>query len=185
VKRRPLPVPAALAATAALLLTACGSGDADSKANDKIAGAGGTDDTASPNATASDSAQRPKITLPSDVTNVFEGWKTGDVMKDAVLTDASRRIDALVYAITQGNTDEPVLGDGSIGEPYAKGKAELDPPCSVQYLRSSGDGAFDLRATVTWQITWTGTGGAGGKLPDGTFGADQAVTVQEIQAVNR
>ncbi|MFJ4565680.1 hypothetical protein ACIP4U_18595 [Streptomyces caelestis] len=75
--------------------------------------------------------------------------------------------------------------DGSIGEPYAKGKAELDPPCGVQYLRSSGDGAFNLRATVTWQVTWTGTGGAGGKLPDGTFGADQSVTVQEIQAVNR
>jgi hypothetical protein len=119
-KRRSLPVAAALAATATLVLTACGSGDADSKANDKIPGVGGTDDTASPNATTSDSAQRPKITLPRDVTNVFEGWKTGDVTKDAVLTDASRRIDALAYAITQGDTDEPVLdyyykGDALVG----------------------------------------------------------------------
>jgi hypothetical protein len=74
---------------------------------------------------------------------------------------------------------------GSIGEPYARGKADRMPPCGVKYLRSSGDGAFQLRATVTWDITWTGTGGAGGDLPDGAFGNDQAVTVQEIQSVNR
>ena len=38
-RRRSLPVAAALAATAALLLTACGSGDDKSSDNDKIAGA--------------------------------------------------------------------------------------------------------------------------------------------------
>ncbi|MFB7084126.1 hypothetical protein [Streptomyces sp. NPDC056296] len=76
-------------------------------------------------------------------------------------------------------------GDGSIGEPYAKGKADETPPCGITYLRSSGDGTFDLQATITWDIAWTGTGGAGGDLPDGTFGNTQAVTVQEIQSVNR
>ncbi|MXM62448.1 hypothetical protein GR925_03030 [Streptomyces sp. HUCO-GS316] len=75
--------------------------------------------------------------------------------------------------------------DGSIGEPYAKGKAARTPPCGIKYLRSSGDGAFKLRATVTWEVTWTGTGGAGGDLPDGTFGSEQDVTVQEIQSINR
>jgi hypothetical protein len=112
VKRRSLPVAAALAATTALLLTACGSGDDSSKDNDKIAGAdtGDTKTSASPSTSATDSAQRPKATLPSDVTNVFESWKTGDATKDAVLADASRRIDALDYAITQGDADESVLG---------------------------------------------------------------------------
>ncbi|MFD3732778.1 hypothetical protein [Streptomyces sp. NPDC058632] len=75
--------------------------------------------------------------------------------------------------------------DGSIGEPYAKGKADRTPPCGITYLRSSGDGTYDLQATITWEIAWTGTGGAGGDLPDGTFGNDQAVTVQEIQSINR
>ncbi|MFJ2906136.1 hypothetical protein [Streptomyces sp. NPDC087212] len=75
--------------------------------------------------------------------------------------------------------------DGSIGEPYAKGKAGSTPPCGIKYLRSSGNGTFKVRATITWDIDWTGTGGAGGDLPDGTFGSDQAVTVQEIQSVNR
>ncbi|GAP53146.1 secreted protein [Streptomyces azureus] len=76
--------------------------------------------------------------------------------------------------------------DGSIGAPYAQGKADQDPPCGVSYLRSSGsDGPCPLCATVTWKISWTGTSGEGGGLPDGTFGTTQDVTVQEIQSVNR
>ncbi|MER5384228.1 hypothetical protein ABT040_28800 [Streptomyces sp. NPDC002688] len=76
--------------------------------------------------------------------------------------------------------------DGSIGEPYAKGKSERTPPCGLKYLRSSGDGTFALKATVTWEITWTGTGNPSQtRLPDGTFGNEQDVTVQEIQSVNR
>ncbi|WP_235459410.1 hypothetical protein [Streptomyces olivochromogenes] len=78
-----------------------------------------------------------------------------------------------------------INADGSIGDPFVKGKADQTPPCGIKYLRSSGNGAFQLKATITWQISWTGTGGAGGDLPDGTFGATQEVTVQEIQTVNR
>ncbi|MGW5127686.1 hypothetical protein ACWEQ7_27300 [Streptomyces sp. NPDC004069] len=75
--------------------------------------------------------------------------------------------------------------DGSIGEPYAKGKANANPPCGITYLRSTSGGTYKLRATITWEITWTGSGGVSGRLPDGTFGATQDVAVQEIQAVNR
>jgi hypothetical protein len=78
-----------------------------------------------------------------------------------------------------------INADGSIGEPYAKGKADETPPCGLKYLRSSGNGTYKLQATITWDIAWTGTGGTGGDLPDGTFGSEQAVTVQEIQSVNR
>ncbi|MFF0364373.1 hypothetical protein [Streptomyces fungicidicus] len=78
-----------------------------------------------------------------------------------------------------------INADDSIGEPYAKGKAAQTPPCGITYLRSSGNGTYDLQATITWDIAWTGTGGAGGDMPDGTFGSTQAVTVQEIQSVNR
>ncbi|MGW3662916.1 hypothetical protein [Streptomyces sp. NPDC005141] len=78
-----------------------------------------------------------------------------------------------------------ISGD-HIGEAYAKGKAEQTPPCGVKYLRSSGDGSYKLRATVTWKIHWTGTGIPEERdLPDGTFGAEQDVVVQEIQSVNR
>ncbi|GAA2560554.1 MULTISPECIES: hypothetical protein [Streptomyces] len=111
-KRRSLPVAAAFAATAALLLTACGGDDSSSKTSDEIAGAdtGTTGKSPSPAATATASVQRPEVKLPEDVTNTFDSWKTGDATKDAVLADASRRIDALAYAITRGDPDEPVLG---------------------------------------------------------------------------
>ncbi|MFI5996246.1 hypothetical protein ACIBAC_30870 [Streptomyces sp. NPDC051362] len=75
--------------------------------------------------------------------------------------------------------------DDSIGAPFAKGKAHETPPCGIKYLRSSGNGTYQLRATITWDVNWTGSGGAGGDLPDGTFGTTQDVTVQEIQSVNR
>ncbi|MBT2876065.1 hypothetical protein HET67_32280 [Streptomyces sp. McG7] len=89
-------------------------------------------------------------------------------------------------AVTYPASGECVInGDGSIGEPYARGKANRTPPCGIKYLRSSGNGTYNLQATITWDISWTGTGGAGGDLPDGTFGNGQAVTVQEIQSVNR
>ncbi|GGN53119.1 hypothetical protein GCM10011579_010910 [Streptomyces albiflavescens] len=77
-------------------------------------------------------------------------------------------------------------GNGHIGEAYAKGKSDETPPCGVRYLRSSGDGSYKLKATITWKIHWTGTGVARAQgLPDGTFGAEQDVVVQEIQSVNR
>lgn len=78
------------------------------------------------------------------------------------------------------------ISGGRIGEPYAKGKADETPPCGVKYLRSSGQGSYQLKATITWKIHWTGTGvDEPQNLPDGEFGAEQDVVVQEIQAINR
>jgi enoyl reductase len=86
----------------------------------------------------------------------------------------------------------PASGDcsidakGSIGTPYAKGDTG-DPPCGVTYLRSTEDtGPYRLKATVTWRISWTGTGQPTPvALPDGTFGTPQDANVREIQTVNR
>lgn len=109
-KRRTLPAATALAATAALLLTACGGGDDKSSDNDKIAGAdAGSPSAASPSASASDAAGRPHITLPSDVTDKYEDWKTGDATKDTVLAETARRIDATNDAILRGDASAPGL----------------------------------------------------------------------------
>jgi enoyl reductase len=80
-----------------------------------------------------------------------------------------------------------INGDGSIGSPYVKGDADKTPPCGLTYLRASGNkGPYKLAATITWNISWTGTGHARPTaLPSGTFGTAQDVTVDEIQAINR
>ncbi|WP_309032138.1 hypothetical protein [Streptomyces alfalfae] len=75
--------------------------------------------------------------------------------------------------------------DGSIGAPYTKGSSKEDPPCGITYLRATGGEPYRLKASITWEITWEGTGGAGGDLPNGTFEGTQDVDVQEIQSINR
>lgn len=75
--------------------------------------------------------------------------------------------------------------NGHIGTPYAPGNADKTPPCGLTYLRASNDAGYNLRATITWEIHWTGTGVAAQQpLPNGTFGTDQNVVVREIQAIN-
>ncbi len=110
-KRRSLPVAAALAATAALLLTACGSEADSSKGADEIAGAdqGDKKDSASPAASAPGSVKRPTITLPSDVKNSFETWKAGDETKNAILSDVKERINATDAAITAADPNSEAL----------------------------------------------------------------------------
>ncbi|MFE2061500.1 hypothetical protein ACFXDH_03725 [Streptomyces sp. NPDC059467] len=88
-------------------------------------------------------------------------------------------------AVTYPASGACEINNGSIGEKYTQGDADKTPPCGVKYLRSSGNGSYQLKATVTWKISWTGSDGNGGDLPDGTFGNPQNVTVQEIQSVNR
>ncbi|WP_405585236.1 hypothetical protein [Streptomyces sp. NBC_01190] len=91
--------------------------------------------------------------------------------------------DADVYP---ASGDCPIDAAGRIGSPYAAGSGNAAPPCGVAYRRSTPEGSsYPLRATITWKVSWTGSGGTGGNLPDGTFGHTTDVTVQEIQTVNR
>lgn len=109
-KRRTLPVAAAFATTTALLLTACGGGGDKSSDNDKIAGADqGGSASASPSASPSDSIDRPDLTLPGDITETFEGWKTGDATKDTILADAGRAQTAVTYAVVKGDPKSEAL----------------------------------------------------------------------------
>jgi hypothetical protein len=104
VTRRPMLFAAiALAASAALSLSACGSDDSpEGKGNNKIAGADtGSKLSAPPSASGSATDGRPKIALPSDVTYKFEWTKTGSADKDAVLKDAEQRIKAVDLAIAE------------------------------------------------------------------------------------
>ncbi|MFI6490612.1 hypothetical protein [Streptomyces sp. NPDC050564] len=156
--RRSLPVAAAFAATAALLLTACGSGDDNkTKDGDKIAGAdtGDAKSSASPGASASDDIKRPDITLPSDVKDDFENWKTGDTAKDAVLADAARAQTATNYAIIKGNPDEPALAFYRQGDALVSG---------AQWVKSFVDAGITYVGTVRYfdaNVTLYGKASAG------------------------
>jgi predicted heme/steroid binding protein len=65
------------------------------------------------------------------------------------------------------------------------GRCRQDTPCGIRYLRANNGTPYQLSASVTWQITWQGSNGTGGDLPDGTFETTQDMNVQEIQSINR
>lgn len=93
----------ALAVSAVLLLTSCGSSDDESKDNDKIAGAeqGDRKKSASPSASAPEAAERPKVDLPADLKYAFDWPKTGNKAKDAILADSEQSIKAVDMAIAE------------------------------------------------------------------------------------
>ncbi|MFE0174889.1 hypothetical protein ACFWZ2_21445 [Streptomyces sp. NPDC059002] len=97
-------VAAALTASAALLLTACGGSD-DSKDNDKIAGADtGSEKSASSSPSVSaDGAKRPEIKLPKTFQANFEGWTNSDPKLQAILDDGKGRLRAGYAAIMAGD----------------------------------------------------------------------------------
>lgn len=95
---------AALTASTSLLLTACGSGGHDSS-SDKIAGADtGKANSASPSASvAADGIDRPAIKLPGDMKDTFEGRRTGNAVKDAILADNERSVMSVDQALAYGD----------------------------------------------------------------------------------
>ncbi|MFC9504953.1 hypothetical protein [Streptomyces sp. NPDC057002] len=90
--------------------------------------------------------------------------------------------DAEVYP---ASGDCQINDDGSIGTPYTKGNADKTPPCGIRYLRATNGTPYQLSASITWQISWEGSDGSRGDLPDGTFETTQDMNVQEIQSINR
>ncbi|MFC9126983.1 hypothetical protein ACFT4A_09065 [Streptomyces sp. NPDC057099] len=121
-KRRSLPVAAALAATAALLLTACGSGDDKSSDNDKIAGADqGTktpQESASPaGAPAGDKPDGVDVSLPEDMDLVFDWDKPKDKNEAAAMDDAANFFRAIYRGVDKRTTKDAAVtayatGDG-------------------------------------------------------------------------
>ncbi|MFJ8313721.1 MULTISPECIES: hypothetical protein [unclassified Streptomyces] len=81
--------------------------------------------------------------------------------------------------------DCKINDDGSIGTPYTQGDASRTPPCGITYRRASSGQPYKVKASITWQISWEGSGGAKGDLPNGTFESSQEMAVQEVQSVNR
>ncbi|NSL43212.1 hypothetical protein [Streptomyces sp. 8P21H-1] len=119
-KRRSLPVAAALATTAALLLTACGGGDDKSSDNDKIAGAEqGTEKpkkSAEPAGTAKDRPDGVDVSLPKDMDLVFDWDKPEKKNEAAAMDDAANYIRAIYRGVDKGTTKDAAVIAYSTGD---------------------------------------------------------------------
>ncbi|KAB8170927.1 hypothetical protein FH609_001630 [Streptomyces sp. 3MP-14] len=76
---------------------------------------------------------------------------------------------------------------GRIGAPWTRGDEGEDPPCGVRYERSTHrDGSFTLTASLTWEVSWTGSQSGGPHpLPGGVFETTYDIVVSESQAIVR
>ncbi|MBB6076146.1 hypothetical protein [Streptomyces paradoxus] len=130
-KRRSLPVAAALTATAALLLTACGSGDDKSGDNDKIAGAGQAAETPKESASASQAPAGDKpdgvdLSLPSDMDLVFDWDKPKDKNEAAAMDDAANFVRAIYHGVYKRTSDGAAVTAYSTGEGLHYAKTQID-----------------------------------------------------------
>lgn len=98
-------VAAALTASVALLLTACGSGGGDDDpSSDKIEGAGDGGSKAYASASAKPvGVKRPVIKLPAEFQANFVGWTSSDPKARAVLDDGKEELRAKYAAIIEAD----------------------------------------------------------------------------------
>ncbi|WP_326760440.1 hypothetical protein [Streptomyces phaeochromogenes] len=130
-KRRSLPVAAALAATAALLLTACGSGDDKSSDNDKIAGADQgaekPEKSAEPSgAPAEDKPDGVDVSLPKDMNLVFDWKKPKDKTEAAAMDDAANYLRAIYRGVDKRTTKDAAVAAYATGEGLHYAKVQIN-----------------------------------------------------------
>lgn len=125
-------VMSALTASAALLLTACGSGGGDDSTSDKITGVdtGGARPASPLPPEAADGIDRPEVRLPSDIRMAFEDRKTGDAVKDKVLADNERTVSTVWRAMAYGDLKKSGMGfyytDTALTGVYRYAKNSID-----------------------------------------------------------
>lgn len=127
-------------AVVAVLVAGCGS--AEPGGSDEIVGAATSSGSATPSPPAgAEDIERPAIRLPDGVKNVFEGRRTGDATKDAVLADSERAIDAESEAIVRGTPSSAALRF------YNKGETLVS---EVNYVQSFLDEGISYKGTIRY-----------------------------------
>ncbi|MFJ3442664.1 hypothetical protein ACIPM2_16010 [Streptomyces sp. NPDC086081] len=120
-KRRPMPVAVALTATAALLLTACGSGDDKPGDNDKIAGAdqGASTPKESTKPSPSQPGNKPDgvdVSLPKDMNLVFDWKRPKDENEAAAMDDAANFFRAIYRGVDKRTTKDAAVTTYATGD---------------------------------------------------------------------
>ncbi len=112
---------------------------------------------------------------------VVENWaprtqrtQLGPVFAEVTATPVSTRFDG-------GDGSAPVTCNRA-GVKWRSGlPEELPQACRFTYQRSNEQVTATI--SMTWRVTWVGSGGTGGTLPPLTTSSDQPLTVYERQAV--
>jgi len=134
--------------------------------------------------------QNQKVNLP---THVSFAAALPEVSVTAQLATVAATVVAVPYSLhVEAGTSyaDPVSCDYTFtpsGAGYVVNSA--DAGCNVTYRKANAaGGTYPLTAEITWHVTWTPTATpqpGGEAMDDGNSQSQQAVTVEEIQTVNR
>ena len=96
----------------------------------------------------------------------LDGWQPVTQRTEAGATWAEVSAEPVTTTWWPGDGSEPVRCAGA-GRAWSTTDTTATP-CTYTYTRSSAaqpNNAYTARVTVTWKVTWRGSGGAGGTLP--------------------
>ncbi|MFI5565832.1 hypothetical protein ACIA6T_00330 [Streptomyces sp. NPDC051740] len=130
-KHRTLPVAAAFAAAATLMLTACGGGDDTSGDSDKIAGADQRAEKPTKSAEPSGAPAQGKpdgvdVSLPADMNLVFDWDMPKDENEAAAMDDAANYVRAIYRGVDKRTTEDAALTAYSTGDGLKYARTQID-----------------------------------------------------------
>ena len=116
-------------------------------------------------------------------------WKTLSATATAGAVWATVKATPVSLTFDPGDGSDQVSCDGP-GRPWEDSDGNNAPDqgaCGFQYRKVSGPGydhPFTSTQTITWQLTWTGSGNTSGTLTERTTATSGQLKVLQIQAVN-
>ena len=118
------------------------------------------------------------------VTRLLASWKTltATAAADGFTATVTAKPTELIYDPGDGNSS--VLCDGP-GRPWTSADGNAAPSggaCAYQYHKVTSSPITSTQSIV-WKITWIGTGGAAGEIPQLTTSTSGQLNVMQIQTV--
>jgi hypothetical protein len=123
-------------------------------------------------------------------------WTDPATWKPLTATASAAGLNATVTATPSSLSFDPGDGSGSQscpgpGRPWLESDGDSAPSngaCAYQYSRVTGPGydhPITSTQTISWRITWTGTGNSGGEIPGLSTSTSGQLNVLQIKTVNR
>lgn len=117
-------------------------------------------------------------TEPADFRSLTQTVSVGAVSATVIATPV-----ALVFEPGDGGEAVTCAGPGSAWT-EADGNDAPASGCGYQYRRVT-EGEVDSQLSISWQVTWTGTGATGGALPAMQTSTLAPLRVLQVQVVNK
>lgn len=112
-------------------------------------------------------------------------WRALSRTASAGAVEATVTVRPVRLVFDPGDGSRPVecAGPGRAWRPVDGDAAPSGGGCGFRYRQVTSRGPVTTTLSIRWRVTWAGSGGAGGVLPDLVTGTATALDVRQLQAV--